>query len=146
MVNPSTSRITALIDFDFSHIGSPISEFVLSFLIGFDYCLLGSADALEIPKLREYMLRGFPEQLSYEEGRMAKSKVLDEALKQVGAKRPSTIQGADVYSDVWWFSQDICQAYWLMPKFLEKRTKKQLSELKKSGEENLELYLSSWGY
>lgn len=140
LLDPVTRQLTGLIDFDFAHIGAPISEFVLSFMSGFEYCLPGSADAAEAGIQRDYMLKGFPEDTS------DRSKPFDQALMQAGAKKPDAITGADVLSDVWWFSQDICQAFWFLPGVLARRTPEQVAEMRMWGVKNLDFYLSKWGY
>lgn len=150
LVDPSTYEITALLDFDFAHIGAPISEFVLSFSVGLGFTLPGSGDSEYVGDARKYILEGFPTEIPADakaEGiDLAVSKAFDQARTEVGAKKPSAIEGADLLSDIWWFSQDICQAFWFIPGVLARRTPEQLAEMKKGAEKSLDHYLTGWGY
>lgn len=138
-------KLTALVDFDFSHLAAPISEYLLSFL-GYGYNLSGSADCIFECTPREQLLKG---EIRFDPARPDKgpySKIFDNALVETGAEKPVDIKGAKILSDVWWFSQDICQAFWFMPEFLKARKPAKLLELKRDGERNLGHYLSEWGY
>lgn len=144
LVDSSKTKVLALLDFDLAHIGPPLAEYVLSFGMGLDYCLPGSAGVHSRPGLRENILGGFgtldpPCALD-------SSRAFHAALNDAGAEKPSDIKQADLLSDLWWFSQDICQAFWLMPAFLEQKSGAQLQKMKDSSAADLEHYLSKWNF
>lgn len=137
----STFRLSAIVDFDFSHIGAPISECLFSFY-NFEGLFPGSAEPLG--RLRELILAGFPKDI--DEGSNKLGRAWDNALDRIGSQRPSTIAGADQVADIWWFSQELCQAYWLMERFISKNSPEKLDKYKKEAAANLDKYLTQWGY
>lgn len=58
----TNSRLSAVLDFDFAHIGAPVSEYLFSFW-DLDGLLSGSSDPID--PLRNYILEGFPFRGSY---------------------------------------------------------------------------------
>ncbi len=134
----------AVVDFDFSHVGAPISEYLFSFY-DMNGLLPGSGEHLRF--FRQFLLHGFPENNSECDSKDLKmARVLDAALHRVDAKKPSNQHSAGTVADVWWFSQELCQAYWLMDGFVSNRTPVQLAEMKQESAEALQVYLDLWGY
>lgn len=129
-----------LLNYDFSHIGAPISEFLFSFY-EMGVFLSGSAQPLGLT--RRYLLKGFPKRI---DSRLRVCKACDEALGQVGAEKPSTIEAAGHASDVWWFSQELCQAFWFMDRILAKHDDAGLQRMKQTSARNLKRYLDLWGF
>lgn len=105
--------------------------------------LPGSSDPAP---LRNYILRGFPFLEEGVEDKWKLARAWDNALSHVGAKKPLTIEKAGDIADIWWFSQDLCEAYWFIDGFLEKRTPEKLEQLKTESASNLEGYLTQWGF
>ncbi|OOQ89873.1 phosphotransferase enzyme family protein [Penicillium brasilianum] len=138
----TSNRLTAVLDFDFAHIGAPISEYLFSFW-DLGGLLPGSSDP---DPLRNYILKGFPFLEEGVEDKWKLARAWDNALSHVGAKKPLTIEKAGDIADIWWFSQDLCEAYWFIDGFLEKRTPEKLEELKAESASNLEGYLTQWGF
>ena len=139
-----TNVLMAVVDFDFSHVGAPISEYLFSFY-DMNGLLAGSGETVRF--FRQFLLYGFPEADDDSDSLDLKmAKVLDAALQQVNAKKPSNQHSASTVADVWWFSQELCQAYWLMDGFLRHRTPAQLAEMKDESAEALKVYLDLWGY
>ncbi|KAJ5654148.1 Aminoglycoside phosphotransferase [Penicillium lividum] len=139
----ANARVTAILDFDFAHIGAPISEYLFSFY-DIDGLMPGSAQPLG--PLRKYMLDGFPMQGERIDTKLKLAQAWDNALIDVGAKKPSNIRKAGDIADLWWFSQDLCQAFWFMDRFLKKRTPGALEKLKADSARSLEKYLKQWGF
>ncbi|KAJ5915760.1 Aminoglycoside phosphotransferase [Penicillium verhagenii] len=117
LIDCANGRVTAVLDFDFAHIGAPISEYLFSFW-DLDGILPGSAEPLG--PLRKYMLDGFPEQNTSIDTKLKLAQAWDNALTEVGVKKPSTIRKAGDIADIWWFSQDLCQAFWFMENFVKR--------------------------
>lgn len=138
-----TNALTAVVDFDFSHVGAPISEYLFSFY-DTNGLLPSSAEPQRI--FRQYLLHGFPEQSESDSQDLKMGRVLDTALHEVDAKKPSNQHSAGTVADVWWFSQELCQAYWLMDGFVKNRTPEQLAKMKLESADALKVYLNLWGY
>lgn len=144
-----TKRLTAVIDFDFSHVGAPVSEYLFSFY-DMDYLLTSSVEPNG--PIRGFLLGGFPEGDEHKSidsgtlGELQRARRLDAAFASQGVRRPSTISYAAAASDIWWFSQELCQAYWFIDGFLARKTPEQLESMVSSAAANLEKYLDGWGY
>lgn len=139
-----TNVLMAVVDFDFSHVGAPISEYLFSFY-DMNGLLAGSGETARF--FRQFLLCGFPEADDVSDSTDLKmARALDAALQQVDAKKPSNQHSAGTAADVWWFSQELCQAYWLMDGFLRHRTPAQLAEMKDESADALRFYLDLWGY
>ncbi|KAH8647338.1 hypothetical protein BX600DRAFT_443545 [Xylariales sp. PMI_506] len=93
---------------------------------------------------RKWLLQGFPAKRI--DARFKLTRLWDNALADAGAEKPLTIDEAGHIAGLWWFSQELCQAYWFMDQFLEKRSPEALEKLKKASARNLEKYLTLWGY
>lgn len=112
LFNRETNALMAVVDFDFSHVGAPISEYLFSFY-DMNGLLAGSAEAVRF--FRQFLLHGFPEADDVGDSPDLKmARALDAALQQADAKKPSNQHSAGTVADVWWFSQELCQAYWLI--------------------------------
>ncbi|CEJ81142.1 hypothetical protein VHEMI01287 [[Torrubiella] hemipterigena] len=101
-----TKTLTAVIDFDFSHAGSPVSEYLFSFY-DVDYLLTSSVEPNG--PMRGFLLDGFPEGDEHKGidsenvGELQKARRFDTAFASQGVPRPSTIGYAAAASDIWWF-------------------------------------------
>ncbi|KAM3542052.1 hypothetical protein ARSEF1564_005008 [Beauveria bassiana] len=135
-----TNRLVAVVDFDFGHIGSTITEFFYSFP-EFQGILLGVAE----PEgdLRGLILNGFVGEV---DAQFSIGKAWDKALAAQGAMRPSTIEGSADVADVWWFSQELMQFHWLLPRFYESQSNEQIQGWVSESRQQLETYLDHWGY
>ena len=132
--------MTAVLDFDFSHIGAPVSEYLFS-LLELKYLLPSAADPLD--DMRSWLLQGFPKDV---DAKYHLSQTFDAILAEKGVLKPSNIPEAGTVADIWWFSQELCEAYWFMDNFLAKRDEKALEELKDCSARTLGKYLELWGY
>lgn len=137
-----TNRLTAVIDFDFSHIGSIITEFLYSFP-DFQGILPSVADPQD--GLRDLMLNGFADPVI--DAQFATGKAWDDALAAQGVLRPCTIDGAEHVSNVWWFAQDLMHFHWLLPRFYEsQKTEEQIQKWVDKSRKLIESCLEHWGY
>lgn len=171
----ANNSLSAVLDFDLAHIGAPISEYLFYFW-DLDGLLPGSSDdpidsprnyiLKGFPSLEKgvdypegFELRNKTEAASSSaavssqaaaaatgEYKWKLARAWDNALSDVGAKKPSTIDKAGDIADIWWFSQDLCEAYWFMDTFLEKKSPEKLEELKAESASKLERYLAQWGF
>lgn len=140
LFDTNTLDLTAVLDFDFSHVGAPVSEFLFSFLdVG--GILPGSIEPHG--QLRKWILNGFPKRT---DKATRVPKAWDNALAKVGSKKSSDIKGAGNVADIWWFSQELCQAYWFMDRFMARQTPETLAKLKARSAQDLDKYLKLWGF
>ncbi|KAI0107221.1 kinase-like domain-containing protein [Nemania sp. FL0031] len=104
LFDPSTRRITALIDYDFACILHPSYEFLRSFDgAGGQFRGWSGDEASERAALRNFKLHGFPSPLppSTEDGiNWEIAKAWEDELEKLDVKRPSTIEGISKVADV----------------------------------------------
>lgn len=50
-------------------------------------------------------------------------KIWEDALTAEGVERPSTIESADIVSDLWWFGQELLYFHRLIPSVVERLEK-----------------------
>lgn len=130
----------AIVDFDFGHIGSPLTEYLYSFP-EFHGILLGVAEP-ENGK-RDLVLNGYSGIIA---PNLAVGKIWEDALAVEGAQRPSTIEGADIVSDVWWFGQELLQFHWMIPRLHEQMSDEDKKRSCNQSMRRLQTYLEHWGY
>jgi hypothetical protein len=160
LVDPKSLKITALLDLEFSHIGSPLEEYLYSF---YDVggILPGRHEADEdMGKLRLALLEGFPtplpESLPPHTGPVkfgAKkhiqwhiAKAWTDELAHAGAQYPATIPYAEEVSALHWFSQEICPFYFLQEMWVKARGPEAVQKTMQEKEALLDSYLKEWGY
>ncbi|KAI0183964.1 hypothetical protein EV127DRAFT_445621 [Xylaria flabelliformis] len=104
LFDPSTYRITALLDYDFACIMHPSYEFLRSFDgAGGQFRGWSGDEASEQATLRNAKLHGFPSPLppSTEDGiNWEVAKAWEDELERLDVKRPRTIEGIDKVADV----------------------------------------------
>ncbi|MCJ1357022.1 MAG: hypothetical protein MMC33_007018 [Icmadophila ericetorum] len=161
LFDKDTLSISALLDFDFSHIASPIEEYFYSF--GDIHGLLcGPYEKhADHRKIREYLLHGFPSSLPASEPipvgyepkfgdspriQWTTLKTWDEELDARGVLRPRTVLGAGERSALYWFCQEVCQWFYLQERWVKSRNAEELEGDLREGREGLGGYLEGWGY
>jgi len=97
LFDPTTLEITAILDFDWSHIGSHADEFLRSFTPFGKLC--GPSPS------RSNTPHGIS---SLEVGKGEDAQIWDEELRRAGAERPSTIDGIEGLSGLKWLSEKLC--------------------------------------
>lgn len=125
-----------ILDFDFGHTGSPLTEALYSFP-EFGGLLWGMAE-----DGRAALLAGFPDPVNPED---ALGQAWEKALAAEGAERPSTLKEAELVSDLWWFGQELCYFHWLLPRFHEKTTDEQKKRSFDRSANAIDTYLKHWG-
>ncbi|TQW00779.1 hypothetical protein V2A60_001822 [Cordyceps javanica] len=135
-----TKRLMAVVDFDFGHVGSIVTEFLYSFP-EFQGILTGVAEPED--NLRDLVLNGFVDPV---DAKFSIGKAWDQALATQGVLRPCTIEGSDDVSNVWWFAQDLMQFHWLLPRFYANQSDEQIRTWREKSRKNIEAYLENWGY
>jgi hypothetical protein len=163
LYDKETMAITALLDFDFAHIASPVEEFFYSF-----YSIHGNLGGhYDVDKttaqLLDYQINGFPRDIPGDRPDTSKPRhfndeaqvdwvvaaTWDDMLREKGIKRPSTLPGVgdiDGIQNLYWFIQDICQPYMLMDRWLRTRTPEQLEKTRSKIEAALRDALVGFGY
>ncbi|KAJ6780174.1 hypothetical protein PWT90_04402 [Aphanocladium album] len=136
----SKNKLTAVIDFDFGHIGGPVTEFMYSFP-EFEGFLGGVADTQE--GLRDRILCQ-PSKQIWPEASIGHA--WQKALLDNGAQVPATIDGADTVSNVWWFAQELLYFHWLIPRAVNSMSQETKSRKLKQSAETIQTYLDHWGY
>ena len=147
LYDASTMRLTALLDFDFSHIATFADEFFRS--LGADIGQFPSSrESGEPLALRTAMLTGFPDPLppSNDDVQWPSAKAWDDALRERGAKRPGTIEDIAALSDLFWLSGQILPFKLCNEVVVGNSNQEQLAARKSSGERLLIDFLSDYGY
>ena len=142
-------RLTALLDFDFSHIATFADEFFRS--LGQSIGQLPSArDSGELLALREAMLTDFIDFQAPSDGDgevlWPSAKTWNDALRENGAQRPHTIINIAQLSDLFWLSGQILPFKLCNEVVVSNSNQEQLAARKKSGEELLLDFLNDYGY
>ena len=145
LFNPETNRLTALLDYKFSHIASRADEYFFSFpYLG--AMLMWPAprkNGEDVVTLRDYLLHGFPSESALRNSAFQSwelAEILDEEFAKASVQRLRDIQGIDELSSLNWFIQNIG--------FLlgEHRDKVGGRAFKRVTEDILECSLEYWGY
>ncbi|KAK9320838.1 kinase-like domain-containing protein [Lipomyces orientalis] len=151
LIDPTTLRITGLLDFDFSHIASSADEFFYSFPL-IHGILTGPFENPEQESLRLAQLNGFsgvgetPPALGDSAIDWEVAKMWEEEMASAGVQRPSDIKGIEELAALYWFLMDICPPYFEMQRWLARRTPEQLEKAKVNAESGLKKYLERWGF
>lgn len=148
LFNPETLQITAILDFDWSYVGSTADEFLRSFSD-----LSGKLPGPfhkdpEMPALRVALLQGFPNPLTQSQSSVSweVAKAWDDELERRNILRPRTIKGMDALSGIFWLSQQICPFLLYDPTVLKYRTSLQKDRDREDAEKLLITYLEINGF
>ncbi|PQE19425.1 Phosphotransferase enzyme family protein [Rutstroemia sp. NJR-2017a BBW] len=151
LINPDTCQITAILDFDFTHIGSQADEYFYSFA-EFHGIVPGPFEGGEMEELRIAQLDGFKAMNIRGDAAAgcdidwSLARLWQKAMERSGMKSPAEIDGIGELAAVYWFLLDICPPFFLLPRWLEKRTKEQQETSKAAVKASLSKYLDRWGY
>lgn len=151
LFDPETNRLTALLDYDFGHVGSQASEYLYSFP-HLSYLVTPPMDHTGPPVLaevRERLLNGFQDgdaERKAEEADWALAVMMDEELRAAGAARPQDLRGVDELSTLHWFIQDVSPPVFFMERFRSKAPAEVKAQMRQSIQSNLDWYLKHWGY
>ncbi|KAF6788131.1 hypothetical protein CSOJ01_15101 [Colletotrichum sojae] len=132
LFDPITRRVTALLDFDFSYIGTVADEFM-----GFSFgnisggTLPGLYEGASQLALRDAMLTGFPgtaRVVDSSEVQWDLAETWDRELARAGAARPCTIPLFEQIADVYWLQDKISPFELDNPMMRKRLTAEQLEE------------------
>lgn len=142
LFDANTLRLTAFLDFDWTHVSSLADEFFPSFVTSYDKMPGPYGDASQLA-LRNALLHRFPDPLpaSQEDLNWEVARAWDAELEKVGAQRPSTIKGTAQLSGVYWLSEQICPFLLCNPTVVVQRSKEQIASDRKETEELLIQFL-----
>lgn len=140
-------RIIGLLDFDFANIASLADEYFYSFpsLHGI---LPSHMEEGDEGTIHDFLITGKETSTSPESSEIdwEVAKMWNDELKAAGVLRPSDIEGIGGLAGLYWFIQDICPPYFLMPRWIAKKTTAQVNAEKKRIEGALGKYLDFVGY
>ncbi|KAF6816302.1 hypothetical protein CPLU01_13898 [Colletotrichum plurivorum] len=148
LFDEATNKITALLDYDFGHIGSQADEYFYSF---------PSIHGLLIPPfipdpdeehLRECLLQGFSSEDAKRKSQShdwATAFVKDEEFGKAGVERPVAIKGIDQLSSVFWFIQNISPPMFFLERWRAKATSDRIAMIMGMTRDSLERNLEHWG-
>ncbi|KAI1426826.1 hypothetical protein F5Y12DRAFT_739836 [Xylaria sp. FL1777] len=149
LVDPASGRLTALLDFDLSHVASPAEEFFYSFRT-LGSLLAGPFETGDELLLRKCLLEGFDETpLTYDgHGKVnwPIAQNTDMEFSRAGVRKPAEIMGCGELAALKWFLEDLSPPYFYMPRWLEYQTPEGVDKTLQSIQSNVEKYLERWGF
>ncbi|KAH8807520.1 hypothetical protein F5884DRAFT_342876 [Xylogone sp. PMI_703] len=150
LFNLETLQITALLDFDFAHIASPGDEFFYSFT-DFHGIIPSPLEDGELNALRLAQLNGFKDNnvkdlTGTAEVDWETAKMWQVAMEKSQVRSPADIENVGELATIYWFLLDICPPYFLLSRWLKRRTEEQKQASKREIQANLDKYLKRWGY
>nr|POF15047.1 hypothetical protein CFP56_72151 [Quercus suber] len=144
----TSKKLTALFDFDFSHVSSVADEFFRSLGHGIGrFPCIRDQDSEEI-KLHDAMLHGFPSPLppNTEEVDWTAAKAWDDAIRARNLQRPATIPSMPIVADLFWLSSQILPFKLCNEVVVGNSTDEQLKKRKEEGEALLSSFLTDYGF
>lgn len=148
LFDPASNRLTALLDFDLSHIATPADEYFYSFgTVG--ALLAGPFEEGDEGQLRQCLLHGFKTNTPDKNGRKVNfetAQMMDKEFVRAGILRPAEIKGAGELAGLKWFLEDVSPPYFFMSRWLEQMGLEKVDEMTTSIEETLGKYLDRWGF
>lgn len=147
LYDPDKIEITGLVDYDFSHVASPVDEYFYSFP-SIHGILVGPFEGGEMEHLRLALLSGNVSEPAgpVEEINWTIAETWNKELKRAGAIRPNDFAGVEEYAGLYWFTQNVCPPYFLMPRWVAKRTPEERAKVKGTIEKELVQYMDRWGF
>lgn len=142
MFDKATNRVTAIVDFDFGHIGHVATESLYSYA-EFGGLLTGLHEPEE--GRLALLLSGFSGDAEVDK-KHRRAQLWDQALKEAGALRPSDIDGAEELGNVWWFGQELCYFHWLIPRAVARMPQEFIDKSLGNSIRGIQECLDHWGY
>lgn len=148
LFDPSSNRVTALLDFDFSHVASPADEYFYSFKT-FGALLAGPFEEGDEGLLRTCLLEGFDGKVPLEsngKGRVnwTVAVMMDEESQAAGLLRPADIDGCGELAALHWFLEDVSPPYFYMSRWVANMKPEDIDDTHQSIGKNLDRYLARW--
>lgn len=151
LFDPETSRITAIIDYDFGHIGSEADEYLYS-LSQLHFLVVPPFEADEnIDFMRRQLLQGWKHgeaaaRPKCESVDWKLAILMDEQLARAGVERPSDISAMDELSARYWFMQSISPPILSVKSWRDAVGSEQVEKFRQREQGAIERYLERWGY
>ncbi|KAE9575029.1 hypothetical protein CGCF415_v005089 [Colletotrichum fructicola] len=149
LFDEATNKLTALLDYDFGHIGSQADEYFYSFHSIHGLMIPPFTGDPEEEHLRDCLLNGFTQedvQRKSESIDWMTATMRDEEFTKAGMEGPSDIQGIDDLSAVYWFIQNISPPMFFLERWRANATPERIEMIKLEARNNLEKNLDLWGY
>ncbi|KAK2026322.1 hypothetical protein LX32DRAFT_674841 [Colletotrichum zoysiae] len=149
LFDPNTLRVTALLDFDFSYVGTVADEF-LGFSFG-NICggaLPGPYESASRLALRQAMLHGFsetPPEVDPSEVQWGIAEAWDKELARAGAARPCTISCFEEIANIYWLQGTVSPFELDNPMMRKRMTAEQLKETRAKTEDLIVRFLGRQG-
>ncbi|PNS20973.1 Acyl-CoA dehydrogenase family member 10 [Sphaceloma murrayae] len=146
LYDPATLRLTAVLDFDFAHIGTVADEFFRSLAHGIGR-FPDKRDGEETLPLHLAMLHGFPDPLPVptDDIQWTAAKAWNDALETRDMWRPSNIPGIAQLSELFWLSSQLLPFKLVNEVVISNSSEEQLQARKHDGEVLLNDFLSEHG-
>lgn len=148
LFDPVSNRLTAVLDFDFSHVATPADEYFYSFrTVG--ALLAGPFEEGEEERLRHYLLNGFDEttpKVKIGKVDFQIAAMTDKEFTRAGVLRPADIRGCGELAGLKWFLEDVSPPYFYMTRWLASMPSAKVDEIHEEIKNNLDSYLKRWGY
>ncbi|EHL03113.1 hypothetical protein M7I_0805 [Glarea lozoyensis 74030] len=145
LFDPSSNLLTALLDFDLSHIATPADEYFYSFRT-LGALLAGPFEPGDEGQLRQYLLYGNVPAQNGTKVDFEVAQMMDKEFVRAGVLRPADIPGAGELAALKWFLEDVSPPYFFMERWLEWKGREKVEEIKVGIEETLGGYLERWGF
>jgi len=145
-----SNRLTALLDFDFSHVATLADEYFYS-MASLGHLILGPLENGVEQRLVNCLLGRWKESLPAAGEDMGWvpweiMQMLSEEFARAGVLRPQDIKGIGELAAVKWFLEDVFPPYFASPKWLQKRTPEKIESIRMDKETKIRGYLTRWGY
>ena len=136
-------QITAILDFDWAQIGLAADEILRSFHKRYARLPGPYEQDPDRVLLRHALLHGFPSPLpaSSQSVRWDIAEMWDSQLAEVGAKRPSTLEGIETLSRLYMLLDMICPDMLCNEVIIKQRSRETMEQEKEAAEELLERFL-----
>ncbi|KAK6215638.1 hypothetical protein QIS74_08657 [Colletotrichum tabaci] len=149
LFDEGTNKLTALLDYDFGHVGSQADEYFYSFPSIHGLLIPPFLDDPEEVHLRQCLLDGFgPEDAERTCASIAWATAVarDDEFAKAGVERPADIGGIDALSAVFWFIQNISPPMFFLERWRSRATPDRVEAVKREARDNLERNLDAWGF
>ncbi|KAI8167012.1 hypothetical protein K4K49_011180 [Colletotrichum sp. SAR 10_70] len=149
LFDEATNKLTALLDYDFGHIGSQADEYFYSFPSIHGLLIPPFTGNPEEEHLRNCLLNGFTKvdvQRKSDSIDWMTAIMRDEEFTKAGVERPADIRGINDLSAVYWFIQNISPPMFFLERWRAKATPERIEMIKREARNNLEKNLDLWGY
>ncbi|KAI1176681.1 hypothetical protein F4777DRAFT_247034 [Nemania sp. FL0916] len=150
LVDPFSENLTAILDFELSHVASPAEEYFYS-LTNLGSMLAGPFDDNpDEVHLRKCLLEGFDkiDPSSDASGKInwMTARATDQEFTRAGILKPAQIKGCGELASLKWFLESLSPPYFHMPRWVNGHKQEHIDREKQVIRSNIEKYLQHWGY